>query len=228
MSKYLIEHDKTYIAILKLGQKKDTGDNEGQVIEEAEVDVLDEEKVRNVFASFVGKQKQAPHKYSAVKIDGKKLYEYARAGEDVEIPKRDIEIYALNLLNLDDENKEICFEVSCSKGTYIRVLCEDIAEKLGTVGYMNSLQRTKVSEFYIEKSVKIADLSTECVLPVENFCTKYPKIELNNRKLELFLNGVMLTFHENDGIYRIYNNQKFIGLGIVKNELLKRDIVIGG
>ena len=228
MSKYLIEHDKTYIAVLKLGQKKDTGDNEGQVIEEAEVGVFEEEKIRNLLKSFVGKQKQAPHKYSAVKINGKKLYEYARVGEEIEIPKRDIEIYEINLLKFDSENKEISFEVSCSKGTYIRVRCEDIAQKLGTVGFMKSLQRTMVSDFCIQNSVKIADLSTECVIPVENFCQKYPKIELNNRKLELFLNGVMLTFNENDGIYRIYNNQKFIGLGSVKNKLLKRDIVIGG
>ena len=228
LSKYLIEHDKIYVATLKLGQKKDTGDEEGEIIAEAKVPDLDEQKICSVLKLFEGKQKQAPHKYSAVKIAGKKLYEYARAGEEVEIPKRDIEIYEMNLLEFDSEKKEISFEVSCSKGTYIRVLCEDIAEKLGTVGFMKSLHRTKVSDFNIKNAVKIEDLTTDCVISVENFCKKYPKIELNDRKLELFLNGVMLTFHENDGVYKIYNNGKFIGLGVVKNELLKRDIVIGG
>ena len=133
LSKYLMEHDKTYIAVLQLGQKKTTGDDEGEVIEEQEIGVLDEENIKSVLVQMKGKQLQAPHKFSAVKINGKKLYEYSREGQEVEIPKREIEIYEINLLNVDQEIKQIVFEVSCSKGTYIRVLCEDIAQKLGTV-----------------------------------------------------------------------------------------------
>lgn len=133
LSKYLIEHDKTYVATLKLGIKKDTGDEEGLIIETKEVKDLDEETIKNVLKKFEGKQLQSPHKYSAVKIGGKKLYEYAREGIEVEIPKREIEIYSIKLLEINNDEKEISFEVSCSKGTYIRVLCEDIAEKLETI-----------------------------------------------------------------------------------------------
>lgn len=130
LSKYLIEHNKTYVAKIKLGQKTNTGDVEGTVIEEKPVTDISLDKVEKVLNSFIGKQKQIPPIYSAIKINGKKLYEYARNGENVEIPEREIEIYSIKLLQL---NEEIEFEVSCSKGTYIRTLCEDIAKALGTV-----------------------------------------------------------------------------------------------
>ena len=226
VSKYLMEHDKEYIAKVKLGQKKDTGDEEGQVVEEKEVPCLEEENIEKILKSFLGKQKQAPHMYSAVKINGKKLYEYARQGEQVDIPTRDIEIYSINLLNIDNENQEIIFKASVSKGTYIRVLCEEIAEKIGTVGYMKELQRTKVDKFDISNSVKLENLSENDIISIEEIFKEYPKINLNDRKLELFLNGVQLTFELEDGVYRVYNKNIFIGLGIVKNKLLKRDVII--
>ena len=227
LSKYLIEHDKTYVATVKLGIKTDTADSEGEIIENQEISDLDKKFVYDILKSFEGKQKQAPHRYSAVKINGRKLYEYSRKGEKVDIPKRDIEIYSIKLLEFDNDEKEITFEVSCSKGTYIRVLCEDIAEKLGTIGYMKNLKRTKVDKFCIENAVKIDDLKEEDIISVEElFENNLKRLELNNRKLELFLNGVMLTFHEEDGTYKIYHDNQFIGLGIVKNKLLKRDIVI--
>lgn len=123
------------------------------------------------------------------------------------------------------KKKEITFEVSCSKGTYIRVLCEDIAENLGTVGYMKELQRTEVDKFNIKNSIFLENLTEENIISAEKLCEKYERIDLNDRKLELFLNGVMLTINVENGLYRVYNNQKFIGLGIVKNELIKRDVV---
>ena len=134
-SKYLINHDKTYQVELKLGIKTETADSEGKIIEEKEVPekALKEETIKKVLSSFLGKQKQIPPIYSAIKVKGKKLYEYARKGEKVEIEPRNIEIYKIELKNLDKTNKVISFEVSCSKGTYIRSLCEDIAQKLGTV-----------------------------------------------------------------------------------------------
>lgn len=227
LSKYLIEHDKTYIATVQLGQKKDTGDEEGRLIEEAKVGILDKQTVENIFKQMQGKQQQAPHPYSAVKMNGQKLYEYARKGEKIEIPKREIEIYSIKLLELDHVKKQISFEVSCSKGTYIRVLCEEIAEKLGTVGFMKFLQRTKVDKFSLENAVKLENLTEDDIISVEELCKKnYEEIELNDRKLELFLNGVMLTVFKEDGIYNIYHQQKFIGLGVVKNGLLKRDVVV--
>ncbi len=227
LSKYLIEHDKSYIATIQLGQKRDTGDEEGKVMEEVEVGLLDEKIVKDVLKQMQEKQKQIPPLYSAVKLNGKKLYEYARAGEKVEVPEREIEIYAIELLALDNAKKQIRFEVSCSKGTYIRVLCEEIAEKLGTVGYMKYLKRTKVDKFALEDAVDLESLSEKDIISVETLCeNEYEKIELNNRKLELFLNGVRLTTHVKSGIYCIYNEHKFVGLGTVEKELLKRDVVI--
>lgn len=229
ISKYLIEHDKTYIATIKLGEKTDTGDNEGQVIEEKLVPTdLKKEDINNVLQSFLGKQKQVPPMYSAIKINGKKLYEYAREGKEVKIEAREIEIYKIQLLEY--KNSKIKFEVECSKGTYIRTLCEDIAKKLGTVGYMEKLQRTKVNNFKIGDSVLLDDITLENVeedlIKIEEVFKEKDKIELDNKKLELFLNGVKLTYDLPKDIYRIYNNKQFIGIGIVENKLLKRDIVI--
>ena len=229
ISKYLIEHEKTYIATIELGKKTDTGDAEGKIIEEdTNMKEIRIEEIEKVLKSFLGKQSQIPPMYSAIKVDGKKLYEYAREGKKVELQPREIEILDINLIEFD--NNEIEFSVRCSKGTYIRTLCEDIAKELGTIGYMKELQRTKVNEFNIENSISLEELEDlnieEKILPIEKIFEDKPKIDLNNRKLEIFLNGVQLTHELNDGVYRIYNNNIFIGLGIVKNKLLKRDIVI--
>lgn len=226
LSKYLIEHNKTYIATIQLGQKRDTGDEEGKIIEMCEVGNIDEKIVEQVLKAFEGVQKQIPPKYSAIKVNGKKLYEYARKGQEVEIPAREIEIYAIRLLEIKQGEKQMMFEVSCSKGTYIRVLCKDIAEKLGTCGYMKNLQRIAVDKFLIENATELEKLSENDVISVEDLYNDFPQIDLNKRKLELFLNGVMLTNQVKNGIYRIYHEQEFIGLGVVKNELLKRDVVV--
>ena len=231
-SKYLMNHDKTYKVILKLGIKKSTGDEEGEILQEKSVDknILEERNVNNILNSFLGEQEQIPPIYSAIKVDGKKLYEYARKGQEVEIKPRKITIYAIRLLKIDKEKKEIEFEVSCSKGTYIRSLCEDIAKKMGTIGYMKELQRTQVGTFTLEQSILIEDLTKETIkehiITIEDLFKKLENIELNERKLQLFLNGVKMSFDLKDGIYKIYSNQQFIGIGIVKDKLLKRDIVI--
>ena len=121
-SQYLIEHDKIYEVVLKLGAKTDTADIEGNVIEEQEVimESLDENNVLAVLSGFLGKQEQIPPMYSAIKVNGKKLYEYARKGQTVEIKPRQIEIYKCELKQINLQEKEISFIVHCSKGTYIR------------------------------------------------------------------------------------------------------------
>ncbi len=233
LSKYLIEHDKIYRAKVKLGEKKDTGDSEGNTIKLQEVDTssLSEENVRKVLESFLGEQKQIPPVYSAIKVNGKKLYEYAREGIEVKVEPRDIEIYDIKLLNID--NLEIEFEVKCSKGTYIRSLCEDIALKLDSVGYMSSLNRILVDRFSIENAIDFDTLEKtknnieEKLITMEKVFSNLDKLKLSDRKKELFLNGVMLTYNLNDGVYNIYDfNDTYIGLGIIKNNLLKRDIII--
>ena len=228
ISKYLIEHDKTYIAKLKLGIKTDTGDITGNVIEKQEISQIS--NIEETINSFKGVQKQTPPMYSAIKINGKKLYEYAREGKEVEVPERKIEIYDIRLLNVDDS--EIEFMVSCSKGTYIRVLCEDIARALGTIGTMSSLRRTIVDKFSIDDAYTFEELENSkddesILIKMEDIFNDIDEINLNTRKLELFLNGVKLSVELEDGQYNIYSDNKYIGLGIVKNKLLKRDVVIG-
>ena len=228
-SKYLINHDKTYKAQIELGKKTDTADVEGNVIEEKPVDIeFIKQNLVQVLESFIGKQEQVPPMYSAIKKNGKKLYEYARKGEKIEVEPRKIEIYKIELVKYNEKNIE--FIVSCSKGTYIRSLCEDIAEKLNTVGYMKNLERLQVGEFCIEKSVLIDDVNTENIekylYTLEDILKDTPNLNLNPKKLKLFLNGVQLTVKEAEGLYKIYVNNKFIGTGTVKKNLLKRDIII--
>ena len=231
-SKYLMNHDKTYKVLLKLGIKKSTGDEEGEIIQEETIDeeILDERNVKIVLNSFLGEQMQIPPIYSAIKVKGKKLYEYARKGQKVEIEPRKITIYDIKLLKINKVSSEIQFEVSCSKGTYIRSLCEDIAQKIGTVGYMKELQRTRVGTFTIEQSVLAEDLTKETIekymITIEKLFKDLENIELNEKKLQLFLNGVKLSSDLKDGIYKIYSNQQFIGIGVLKNNLLKRDIIM--
>lgn len=231
ISKYLIEHDKTYIATVRLGEKTDTGDSEGSIIEkDLNFQNISCKQIRDVLKTFIGKQKQIPPMYSAIKINGKKAYEYARKGQAVQLEPRNIEIYSINLIKLEDE--EITFEVSCSKGTYIRTLCEDIAKRLGTIGYMKELTRTRVDEFKLENAVTIDQIKenslivNEKIISIESIFMDKPQINLNNRKKELFLNGVRLTFEKPNDIYRIYNNNEFIGLGTIKDNLLKRDVIV--
>lgn len=228
-SKYLINHDKIYEVELELGKKTDTADIEGKVIEEENVDEkYIKENLLQVLESFVGKQEQIPPMYSAIKKNGKKLYEYARAGEKVDIEPRKIEIYKIDL-NKYDKNI-ISFVVSCSKGTYIRSLCEDIAEKLNTVGYMKNLKRLQVGKFNIKDAVYIDDIDLKNVndhlITPEEILRGIPCINLGEKKLKLFLNGVQLTNNNIDGLYKIYVANKFIGTGTIKKGLLKRDIIL--
>lgn len=232
-SKYLINHNKEYIAVLKLGVSTDTMDGEGIVLEEKDVDtsILEKSNVEKILSGFVGKQIQEPPIYSAIKVKGKKLYEYARKGESVEIPKREIEIYDMELRGINKIENEIEFKVKCSKGTYIRSLCLDLAKKLGTIGYMKDLKRLKVGEFSIENSITINEQTTKediekNIITIEELFKNKEKIELDTKKLILFLNGVKLNYNNKDEVYRIYSSNKFIGLGTIKNNILKRDIII--
>ena len=238
-SKYLINHDKKYIVELQLGTKTDTADGEGKIVKQQPVnkEILTTKNIEKILQSFVGKQEQIPPIYSAIKINGKKLYEYARKGQEIELKPRKIEIYNIKLINYSVEEKQIKFEVFCGKGTYIRSLCEDIAIKFGTVGYMKSLKRIQVGDFKIEDSITIDELNniiqkneldkTKTIITLEKLYEKIPSIRLDNRKLELFLNGVMLTQKQNEGVYKIYNQKdEFIGTGTIKDNLLKRDIIL--
>lgn len=242
LSQYLINHDKEYEVELKLGIKTDTADSEGKILEEKEVmgSILEKENLQTILESFIGKQKQVPPMYSAIKVNGKKLYEYARKNIKIELQPREIEIYKIVLLDINKTEKIIKFSVKCSKGTYIRSLCEDIAKALGTIGYMKELNRTKVGIFNIENSISVEELEKykeekaileSHIISIENaFIHIYGNdnfVSLDDKKLELLYNGVKLKTDMEDGLYRIYNEEKvFIGIGSVQNGYLKREIWI--
>lgn len=236
LSKYLINHDKTYIATIQLGQKTDTLDGEGNIIEEKSVNVsvFNKEMIRQTLENLKGKQVQTPPMYSAIKVNGKKLYEYARKGVEVEVPKREIEIYDIELLNINEKDKTIELKVHCSKGTYIRTLCEMIAEKLETIGYMKELNRIQVGQFELSQAVTIEDIEknkdneefwNENVITMQKFFEKYPTTELQEEKLNLFLNGVRLNNNKPDGLYQIKVSNEIIGIGEIRYNLLKREII---
>ena len=233
ISKYLINHNKEYEAVIQLGKKTTTADVEGDIVEEKDVPNNVYEKCEVVLKSFIGKQKQVPPIYSAIKVNGKKLYDYARAGKSIEIAPRDIEIYDIDIIKVDQENKQISFRVRCSKGTYIRSLCEDIAVKLGTVGFMKELKRTMVGDFRIENAVTIKELQSKLnendlsdIISIEEIFKDNKNIELSENNIEKYLNGVKISVKYGDGIYKIYFNGEFNGIGIVSDGKLKRDIVL--
>ncbi len=229
-SKYLMNHNKIYEVQLTLGKKTDTADAEGTTIEEKEIpqEVFQKEKIEKVLASFLGIQEQMPPMYSAIKVNGKKLYEYARKGQTVEVKPRQIEIYEIQLLQIKKEQKQIKFQVHCSKGTYIRSLCEDIAKRLGTIGYMSALNRTQVGRFSIKQAIAIEQIKEGNIpyITIEELFQGKPKIELEEKRLQPFLNGVKLTMKKPDGVYRIFVKERFIGIGELEKEFLKRDIVL--
>lgn len=168
----LTEKKKTYEAVLLLGQETDTQDTTGEVLARCPVNVSEEE-IRRTAASFIGSQKQVPPMYSALKVDGKKLYELARAGKEVERPARDIQIdeLTINWIKLP----RVGMTVTCSKGTYIRTLCYDFGKALGCGGCMEKLTRTRVERFLIQDSLTLSQIETlrdenrveEIILPIE-------------------------------------------------------------
>lgn len=236
-SKYLMNHDKCYIATLKLGIKTSTADVEGDIIEERNVDdnIFDKKYLSENLNKFVGNLVQTPPIYSAIKVNGKKLYEYARNNIEVDIPKRNIKIYSINLIEYSKKDRIVVFEVECSKGTYIRSLCEDIAEKLGTIGYMKELRRTRVGEFNINEAVTIDEVEKNKnneewiknkVISLEKLLKNNKNINIKKENLNKFLNGVKLKNNEKNGVYKIYFNNEFLGTGVVENGFLKRDIIV--
>lgn len=155
---FLTSENKEYIATLSLGKSTDTYDASGNVVEEKEFTGID--NVEEVFQSFLGVQQQIPPIYSAIKVNGKKLYEYARNNEEVHIEPRTVEINDIEILDI--KNHEITFRVQVSKGTYIRSLCVDIAKKLGYPGHMSNLIRSKSGDFCLENCVSLDDVEQGC------------------------------------------------------------------
>lgn len=182
----LTDKNKTYEAVLLLGKTTDTQDITGEVLEEKSTEALTEEKVREAIEGFIGDYEQIPPMYSALKVNGKKLYELAREGKVIERKTRPVKILDIQILEID--LPKVRMEVSCSKGTYIRTLCHDIGEKLGCGGCMESLIRTRVSTFRIEDAKTLDEIETlkqegklaELLVPIDAMFPFYPKITVKD------------------------------------------------
>ena len=184
---------------------------------------LTEEQIKEAIEGYIGVQDQVPPMYSSIKVDGRKLYEYAREGEEVEVPSREIEIYDINDVEYDGKN-ELTYTVYCSKGTYIRTLNEDIAKELGIVGTTMVLERVQTGDYSIENAYDLEDISEEAIIPIEELFAE--KIDLDIKDEKKLLNGMNIDVNNEDGIYNVYISGKYYGLGEVTNNKLKRFIIL--
>lgn len=217
--------DKIYEVEMKFGIKTDTADITGNIIEEKDFKI-NAENLEIAIQSLVGMQKQLPPMYSAIKVNGKKLYEYARDGIEVERTARDIEIFEISKVLFDGEILK--YTIHCSKGTYVRTVCEEIAEKLGTVGTMTNLRRIKSGKFSIDTACKLEEISKDKIITIDKLFDK--EITLNDRELFKLLNGMELVYDMNDDMYKVYTleneSKKFIGIAKMKDKHLKREIIL--
>ena len=217
---------KEYIAGFELGYKTDTYDTEGTVTDKSEVFSVSSEKFTEVLKKFTGHIKQVPPMYSAIKINGQKLYDLARKGEIIEREARDVFIENIEVLEFD--GKKGLLKCKVSKGTYIRSLVYDIGEELKTFAVMTSLVRVRVGGETLEKSFTLEEIEKimisgelSFISTVENYFV-CPDIEITGEKNKtLFLNGNTLIFNKNDGMYRVYWEKSFLGLAQIKNNRLK-------
>ena len=223
-SQDLLEADKTYLTTVHLGQRTDTGDTEGQVIETHDVNVT-REQIEAVLERFRGPIEQVPPMYSALKRDGKPLYEYARAGVTLEREARPVTIHKLEFISY--EAPFLKLEVKCSKGTYIRVLGEDIGAALGCGAHLNALRRTQVGALTMENIVTLEDVAAhaaplELLAPVDALLSSFPAVQLTGELAKRFLNGQRLPLGKEPAVtpprleqvpgrVRVYLDDKLLG-----------------
>ncbi|MBR2021529.1 MAG: tRNA pseudouridine(55) synthase TruB [Clostridia bacterium] len=237
MQERLSDHDKRYVAGLRLGISTDTGDVTGNVLETRDVSVTTE-RFCEILSEFCGKIMQVPPMYSAIQVDGQRLYDLARKGIEVERQAREIEIYENTLIERVNDT-DFVIDVSCSKGTYIRTLCEDIGKALGTVATMYSLERVQCGDYKIENSIKIGELEAlyqnskqdeieKLLQPVEPLFCHLPKVRLPEFYTKLCLSGCEIylkklklsddAFEKSGGECRVYTfDGRFIGNAFVRD-----------
>lgn len=228
---YYDRDPKSYHASMKLGIRTDTLDITGRILETSGYEEVSEKAVREAFKAYTGNVRQIPPKYSALKINGKRAYDLAREGKDFEIKPREIIIYDNEVTRIDLERGEIEFDVTCSKGTYIRTICDDIGSDLGCGAVMTALTRTASGYFRIEDSYTVEEIMeaedplVKLLIPADITLEKLGKIALNDNRITAFLNGnsswgngFRITQPSSfDVLYRVYGNNAFLGVGAVEN-----------
>lgn len=218
VSDYMMTKDKVYETELILGAKTDTLDAAGKIIAKSQK-IIDKDQFLETMNTFKGEIEQIPPMYSALKVNGQKLYDLAREGIEIERKRRRVNIYDIDLLDFDFPRAKI--RVTCSKGTYIRTLVDDIGEKLSTFAYVDNLVRARVGEFDIKDAIKseeILEISREDLLkklyPIDTALKNFEKIVLDKSYLEKLINGQVVEVEKNYGkIIRVYCEDEFLGLG---------------
>lgn len=225
VNEYLLLKDKKYIAKIKLGILTDTFDITGNILEKENVSVLKKD-IEEVLKRFTGKMSQTPPIYSALKVNGKKLYEYAREGKEVKIKNRNIEIFENKLIDFNGKD-EFSIEIEVSKGTYIRSVAYDIGKAVGTYGTITELRRIKSGNFDIENSIKISDFENMSLdelksnlIPMELALENLKRIEIPKSFKQNFLNGQFYKLQYKCEIenYRVYCEDLFLGIGEIRIE----------
>ncbi len=218
--------DKRYIAVMELGKRSDTLDAEGEIYEATDKLTVGSEGVIRAVSRFVGEYDQLPPMYSAIKVNGKKLYELARAGESIEREKRRVKIYSADIMNIDIPF--VTIDVRCSKGTYIRSLCDDIGTELGCGAVMAALTRTETAGFKIDDAHALSEIEAlerpeDLLIPVDSLFADMPKIVLNDKQERSIVNGVRMTWRggEEGQSYRLYNSSgKFLCVSRIEDSKL--------
>jgi tRNA pseudouridine55 synthase len=207
-----LSDDKIYEFEVIFGKKSETGDREGKIIGENEK-IPTKDELFSAIPKFIGEISQTPPAFSAIKIDGKRAYELARAGEKVEMQSRKIKIYSLELLNYDFEQKSATFRAHCSNGTYIRSLAQDIAETCGTLGYCLSIKRTAVGNLKLENAVSAEDANEKDIIPFDK-AISFPKMKLDESEYKRVKNGNFVSSSAGEvSLVWLEFNQKIIALG---------------
>ena len=216
---YFLNKDKTYKTTFKFGYTTTTLDLEGEITNRNDV-IVTEKELREVLHQFTGKYNQMPPLYSAKKVNGKNAYEYARKGQEVVLKPKEVEIYSIKILKVVDVN-EFELEVNCSSGTYIRSLCRDIAEALNTYGIMTHIQRTRCGGFYLKDAETLQDLEagTINIIPLKDVFD-YIEINLESDDKEKLLNGTHIPYQIDNGLYKLFYNKEFLGVGKVSDNML--------
>ena len=214
-SQMLLDADKVYEATVRFGSETDTGDTEGQVIATAPVAVT-RDALEATIAGFRGEIAQIPPMHSALKRDGKPLYEYARAGIEIERAPRHVTIHALDLLAF--EGSEAKLRVHCSKGTYIRTLAIDLGRALACGAHLTALRRTAIGEFDLNRAVTLEQLDAaqnrpHLLEPADALIASYPRLELDDASAASLLHGREVAVDGAPGLVRLYCTDRFIGLG---------------
>lgn len=218
VSDYMMGKDKTYECLMEFGKKTDTLDGAGQVIASSSK-LIERSDLENILKDYRGEISQIPPMYSALKVDGKKLYDLAREGIEIERKKRKVTIYDIDILDFDFPLAKL--RITCSKGTYIRTLIDDIGEDLKTFAYVKELERTRVGDFKIKEAIKSADIlkiSQEDLIdklePLDKALDNFPACNLSKRYFNQVINGMTVRIDEKIPTeVRVYVGDEFIGLG---------------